>query len=527
MSGHERTDGKRRTEPESRSDKGQEAMNANENRRMDAERVRDALQGHPWPEASGSMLARIRAIPGKKPERRAVGRPRSIGIEAISTIAVALVLAAMLLRGTGDRVAPSDSVDGAGSAAGPAVGPAVQPAVDLAPGDETSEGSELGLQTTIDLSFDATSAVAEGQMVVIGGLDGLVVAGLSPSGQVASLRAYQPAPPATLGLLGDADVAWLAAQKTRGDLDAARSLLAEASTSWRVMAVAIRGRHAYAAIRWPEDYGIAALHVIDLESEDLALVDAIPLLPMSTEAAAGVTIEAMAPAGDRLVVSSSRGLLTVDISDPTAVVAAPIAAELQQMTFGLGLAPDGHRAWTSNPQIDAGKLLTLDLAGPTGPRIAGQRATDVALFDLATDGRTAFVTTGGEQDHLRVFDLRQGGEPRQLAALRLAADAVLPLVLLGDRLVVGAAGMHGDAFLEPGDPEPAYPAPADRPGLGQVGLLVYDVSQPAEPSLVQTISLPGPAWRLSESDGRVLAPVEGARQVRIYAPMPIAQDPVE
>ena len=410
--------------------------------------------------------------------------------------------------------------------------------------------SPHGLIGTIDVGFEPAVVAAAGDVVVIGGVNGLAVATLDPGGRPESMRTYRPGSPSLLGVVRDADNEVVAKRLTRGDVGAARALLAEPG-AWRVHAVAVGRDYAFAAIESPPSTGIVALHVIDLSGDELVATNVVrlPAEPDDSGTFAVNDLVAIRDGFDRLLVASSMGIFTIDAWDPTEVVVAPIAPGLETMAFGLGVASeDGSagaksqqenvlpgatvtpvlgtmdfglgaasgdgRAWATSPLLDRGGLiaLTLDVTDAAGARSAGRLAADAAFLDIATDGRSAFVTTGSADDHLRAFDVSGDGEPRALAALRLDADNVLRLALLGNRLVVAATNLPGES---------AYPPPSDRPELGHAGLLVYDVSQPAAPALVETISLPGSAVDVAVSGDLLFAAVGTERQVRLYRLMGI------
>ena len=368
------------------------------------------------------------------------------------------------------------------------------------------EVSALELRSVLTVDFELTKVAARDETVMIGGFNGLAIASIYRQGFPRSMRRYRPSSPVELGLVSDSVLERFAARMTAGDLDAARALLSSEEAGWMVHSMALSGGYGYAAIEWPPLSGLVSLHAIDLSEEEPTLVDAVWLEAAADSIVSAITGHEMEPVGDRLLIASSAGLFSVDISDPASLVADVPIEGLREMYFDLAVSPDHERAWVSVPQLDAGGLIELDISDPASPQRSGELRDDAAYFDIETNGLTTFVTTGSGTDDIRVLDVSGDGDPTMVGSKQLDAENILRFALLGDRLVVAGTNLLEDL---------RYPGPDDPLGLGQTGLLVYDIGTPADPVLLETIATPNGVTAF-DVDGGLLFAATNKNGVRVY-----------
>jgi hypothetical protein len=282
--------------------------------------------------------------------------------------------------------------------------------------------------------------------------------------------------------------------------------------------------------------------------------------------AAASTAPAEAPAVHTRDVLAARGLVWAGRTDGLAVLdlTDPLrpksVARLSVKSPVLGLAAEGERL-----ALAAGHFgcLLVDAADPKKPRVVGtwnetESVVDVALSgdvvflaedaagwravdfrDLSRPRSVASVGTRGRVRRLalrgsllataekdggvRIFDVGHPGSPREVRALVL--EGVQAVAWAGDRLLV-ALGRGGLGVLDPSPdagsrlalllPGPAFDLTVGE-GLaavsdGAAGVRLYDVTDPAQPRALASLSLPRelPAGALSLAGERLYVAADTA-----------------
>lgn len=245
--------------------------------------------------------------------------------------------------------------------------------------------------------------------------------------------------------------------------------------------------------------------------------------PVSGTPAGGVTTPTGTEAA-RLVLAGGLGGFGGEGGEERDACAAFLAHvqehALQEVTaWGLGLGPvwpemldDGaFDAVPADPSLEAAPTAPLGEVPAADAPVAGEdfSATNVqeAGVDepdiVKTDGRTLFVVVAG---HLEVVDLT-ASSPRRIASVALDGAFDAQLLLVGDRLLVTSAQQLA-VPLATGTlaSAPAWPSHLG----GTTTLLVMDVADPADPQVVERLTLDGTvrAARLVDGVARVVVRTE-------------------
>ncbi len=203
--------------------------------------------------------------------------------------------------------------------------------------------------------------------------------------------------------------------------------------------------------------------------------------------------------GSLLAVAHGGGVELLDLTDPLDLRhVASVATEGLSLAVALGddlLVTAGLGAAAYEPQVEV-----YDLQDPTAPSrlaVAPLAGADryAASFDLALDGRWAWVVAAGSQAWggggpaaLEVIDLQQPSFPAEVATVPLpGAVAPATLALVGDRLAVAAGDLTLLDLSRPWQPRllAVHETEAAARGLALLG----EVAVLPETYLLETVSL--------------------------------------
>jgi hypothetical protein len=215
--------------------------------------------------------------------------------------------------------------------------------------------------------------------------------------------------------------------------------------------------------------------------------------------------------GDLAYIADTASLRTVDVSDATAPVEIDLAASsgrLNSLTIVDGLA----YATISGPGPNRGGLSLFDLSDPRAPIEIGFLHLLYGVRDVAVEGETAYVAA--HQGGLQAIDVSHPEAPAALgrlatpygAAAALAVTNGLAYVLDGyppgssardlhiidlsiptTPIEVGTTTVSGTTFR----PKVAVVGDLAYVTVGEEGLRVIDVSNPATPVAISAIDTPG------------------------------------
>jgi len=199
-------------------------------------------------------------------------------------------------------------------------------------------------------------------------------------------------------------------------------------------------------------------------------------------------------AGSRVYVTSLRSLEVVDAQDPRQPV---VVGSIESRSHKAPVVADNH-VFVARQTIfaDEGDLQIVSVADPSHPvEIASIRTGYVS--DFAVSGKHVYVL--GE-DRLRVIDVSDPSRPAEVAVRRDPAWNLSHLAVAGTH-VYALGGIRGQ----------------------QSGrLLIFDVSNPRQPTLAATHTLQGMAFPLRVAAAGRSVIVAASRDLRIFD----ASDPV-
>lgn len=205
------------------------------------------------------------------------------------------------------------------------------------------------------------------------------------------------------------------------------------------------------------------------------------------------------------VCDAAGGVRVLDITDPTNLVAGPLASGI---TSANAIAVSGDEAYA----IDYNTLVVLDVSSPASVSQLGSAATTSELYDIAVDGNYAYCV--GDSG-LYVFDIQYPSSPVLMDHLPTGGPSV-GVDVDGDYAYVGATtgGLVIVNTAYAVDPPP-FVSQAPRSGIGQSqvsgnvvyqshssGLRSHDITDPRHPIQLDTQS--GGYTQLGDIDGNLL-----------------------
>jgi hypothetical protein len=235
--------------------------------------------------------------------------------------------------------------------------------------------------------------------------------------------------------------------------------------------------------------------------------------------------------GDLAYISDFAGLRTVDVSDPTAPVEIDLAT-VPNWQHSLTIV-DGLAYVTSDDPSRYGGLSVFDLSDPRAPNEIGFLQLDGAL-EVAVEGETAYVTA--YRSGLQAIDVSDPEAPIALGTLATPyGDArafttsngfayaidrsgpttsgslvIVDLSIPTTPAEVGTTTVSGTAY----DPEVSVVGDLAYITVGEEGLRVIDVSNPAAPIEISAINTPGFAAGVTGVD-RIAYIADGDAGLRI------------
>ncbi|MGA9804912.1 MAG: hypothetical protein WBQ46_16830 [Terriglobales bacterium] len=166
---------------------------------------------------------------------------------------------------------------------------------------------------------------------------------------------------------------------------------------------------------------------------------------------------------------------------------------------------------------NTGGLITFDISGSVPNPIGKLLYTNEVGLAIQVSGVNAFV---GLTDSLKVIDVSSASNPTEVASLALPANA---LALSGNTLFVGTSDSRLVVVDVSNPAAPNQIGSVSITGLpnrmsvagtllfvadGAQGLLIFDVSQPKSPALLSQFSLSAPIWDVAPSGTTVLLAVD-------------------
>ena len=223
--------------------------------------------------------------------------------------------------------------------------------------------------------------------------------------------------------------------------------------------------------------------------------------------------------GERAYVGANfHGLSILDISDPTAPVELGAFASLGQTK--IGAVYDTKVAYIDHME----GLVLIDVANESEPQQIGSYFLDGYARDVVTSGPIAYATDS--PTGLYVFDLTQEGSPEPIGILHAPSaprNALQVTELVDGRKLLAGIGQGGLQVYDVTDPAaPVKTSTFDTPGranglalqdqfafvsAGDAGLQVIDLSDPSSPEIISALSTPRPARDVAVSDSLVLVVV--------------------
>ena len=203
-----------------------------------------------------------------------------------------------------------------------------------------------------------------------------------------------------------------------------------------------------------------------------------------------VSVALSADGNTAYVADSDEGLQIIDITDP----AAPVTTNVPTTGTFVSVAVDGNTVYVADSD---GGLVVIDVTDPANPTETGTLTTTGTAVSVAVDGSTVYVadSNGG----LVVIDVTDPANPIETGtidtddAVGVAVDGTTAYVAdgagglqwidLSTESVIGDTEFSGSAnasTLSP-DGNTAYVAG------GAAGLRIIDVTDPTEPSIINTV----------------------------------------
>jgi hypothetical protein len=253
----------------------------------------------------------------------------------------------------------------------------------------------------------------------------------------------------------------------------------------------------------------SGMHVIDVANPSAPVqVGNIEFSRSSFRLDAPYEIEVL---GDLAYIADTAGLRTVDVSDPTAPVEIDLAVSSGRPNY---LTIVDGLAYAASPDSGRypGGLSVFDLSDPRAPIEIGFLQLLYGAWSVAVEGETAYVAA--QQAGLRAIDVSDPEAPAALgslatpygAAAALAVTNGLAYVLDGyppgssardlhiidlsiptTPIEVGTTTVSGTTFR----PKVAVVGDLAYVTVGEEGLRVIDVSNPATPVAISAIDTPG------------------------------------
>jgi hypothetical protein len=208
--------------------------------------------------------------------------------------------------------------------------------------------------------------------------------------------------------------------------------------------IAVAGRYAYVA-------AVERLFIVDLtDPVRPTRVGAVSTQPGQADRTVVV--------GDYAYVGTDYGgLRIVDVADPTSPV--EIAAYHAPSQYPLDIAAAGGYAYVAD---GTNGLHIVDVSDPTHPRAVGLYYRPLSADRVAVVGQYAYVLfrgLGSERASLRVLDVRDAAQPREVTALAL--EMTDDLAVVGSHVYVATA--NGLRVLDVSDPAHPTEVGAYRP----------------------------------------------------------------
>lgn len=196
-----------------------------------------------------------------------------------------------------------------------------------------------------------------------------------------------------------------------------------------------------------------------------------PAMPVQVALAniTGVSYDLKAVGNLVYVAANFGGLRILDLSDPT--VPVELGSYIPSGGGGTAVSVQGTLAFlTSNVSG-----WVIDVSNPSAPVEIGTFSLPSTSFDSDVEGDHLYVAN---QDGVTIFDVSTPSSPAEVAQFDSFPTSSNGVEVVGDRLYVAA-----DTFW---------------------GLLIADVSDPANPVFLEDIGTPGDAVKVAADGGRIL-----------------------
>ena len=233
--------------------------------------------------------------------------------------------------------------------------------------------------------------------------------------------------------------------------------------------VYVYGDYAYVTVNSKEEFATSMLQVIDIRDPALPELAASIIAPGSIEYVSG----------DYAYLSS--GLLTVvDISDPTSPEIVS-SYDLPEKAYGVQVS--GSYAYVTYviPEccgyFGGAGLLVIDISDPTAPVTVGSYDTPGNAFDVYVSGNYAYVAAG--QAGLQIIDISDPASPTFAGSVATFGSTYQNIYVTGS-----ADDITGSVYS-------VYVADGYAYLVGEPGFLVVDVRDPTSPALVASYDTRG------------------------------------
>jgi hypothetical protein len=205
------------------------------------------------------------------------------------------------------------------------------------------------------------------------------------------------------------------------------------------------------------------LQIIDISTASDPVIVASVALP---GAARDVTVQEKIA----YVAADTAGLQIIDVTTPTN---PEIVGSLELPDISAGITVVGDTAYLA--QGFSG-LQIVDISTPTSPVVVGSIDTPDQAYDVAVTGNTAYLADG--LSGLQIIDVSAPANPQNIGSVDTPGN-VKGVAVVGDTAFVADRhlGIHGDV----------------NDNSGTTGLLVVDISTPADPTIISSLYLPGAA----------------------------------